>query len=438
MISHFKYFLNQNNNYSLGNKLFLIGIFFLPSALPIGGLFLLSALIASVYKNHKEFFKDKWNYPIILSLGFILMSTIKITFLDYPIELIDYKKTYIWINLFNWVPSLLCFWAFQFYLLTKLQRLNFCKFLLFGTLPVLFSCVSQFIFKTYGPLYTLSGLIVWFQRPIEAGGAVTGLFNNPNYLAFWLSITLPFSLLLLKISKNKFERVTFTIISLTIVPFIILTNSRNGLISLIITLLLYYGFKKFSLFFFGGFFLTLITNFSIKYIYPSLSIYQWLENRNILNKILKINFDYNSSPRIIIFKSSLSFIKERPLLGWGASTFPHLHSQTLSKVDAQHTHNIFLELAHNFGIPLSIIIFSSILFLLIKLFKFVNTSQYKYSFKLLEKSWLIATFLVLIFHISDITYYDGKINLLISTLLSGARCILNSNETSTEKYLSNE
>ena len=438
MISYFKYFLNLNNDCSLGNKLFLIGIFFLPSALPIGGLFLLLALIISAYKNHKEFLKDKWNYPIILSLGIILISTIKITSFDYPIELIDYKKTYIWINLFNWLPSLVCFWAFQFYLETKIQRLNFCKSLLLGTLPILYSCISQFIFKTYGPLYTMSGLIVWFQRPIEAGGAVTGLFNNPNYLASWLSTILPFSLLLLKISKNKFERVSFTLISLTIIPFIILTNSRNGLICLITTLLLYYGFKKVSLFFFGGFFLTLITNFLIKYIYPSLSIYQWLENRNLLNKIFKINFDYDSSPRVVIFKSSLSFIKDKPLLGWGASTFPHLHSETLSKVDAQHTHNIFLELAHNFGIPLSIIIFSSILFLLIKLFKSVKNSQSEYSFKILEKSWLIATFLILVIHTSDITYYDGKINILICTLLAGARTIINSNQTSTKKYLSNE
>ena len=73
--------------------------------------------------------------------------------------------------------------------------------------------------------------------------------------------------------------------------------------------------------------------------------------------IESIDFDYDSSPRIVIFKSSLSFIKDKPLFGWGASTFPHLQSQSLSKVDAQHTQNIFLELAHNFGIHLSIIIF---------------------------------------------------------------------------------
>ena len=51
-------------------------------------------------------------------------------------------------------------------------------------------------------------------------------------------------------------------------------------------------------------------------------------------------------------------IKERPIWGWGSSTFSE--SFALIKISLQypigilkfnHSHNIILEIAHNFGIP---------------------------------------------------------------------------------------
>ena len=57
----------------LGNQLFLFGIF-LPSALPIAGLFLL-ILILSFKNNHYISLKDKWNLPLFMSIGIILFST---------------------------------------------------------------------------------------------------------------------------------------------------------------------------------------------------------------------------------------------------------------------------------------------------------------------------------------------------------------------------
>ena len=81
MTSYFKYFLNLNESSSLGNKLFLIGIFFLPSAIPIGGLFLLTALIISAFKNHKEFrnyaFKGKFGLISFFIYMFLVSLTVE-------------------------------------------------------------------------------------------------------------------------------------------------------------------------------------------------------------------------------------------------------------------------------------------------------------------------------------------------------------------------
>ena len=240
----------------------------------------------------------------------------------------------------------------------------------------------------------------------------------------------PFALFFLKTSKNKIEIFSFYLIAFSIFLFIFLTNSRNGLLGLVIILFSYYRLNKVLIIFLSGVFFTSITEFVLQFINPSLSIINWLPIGNLLNKISNLNFNFDSSPRFIIFKSSLSLIKRRPFLGWGASTFPHLHSNAGSSVEAQHTHNIFLELAHNFGLPLSILICSSIVVLLVKLFKSITKNKNQYKIKLLEKSWLISTSLVLILHISDITLYDGKLNLLICILLAGSRAILNSHKNS--------
>ena len=92
-------------------------------------------------------------------------------------------------------------------------------------------------------------------------------------------------------------------------------------------------------------------------------------------------------------------------------------------MDAQHTHNIILELAHNFGIPLSIIISATTITLLIK--NTVNIREKKISSDtLLARTWLLSSFLALVLQFTDITYYDGKVSLLFCILFAGLRCML--------------
>ena len=45
-----------------------------------------------------------------------------------------------------------------------------------------------------------------------------------------------------------------------------------------------------------------------------------------------------------------------------------------------------------------------------------------------EKAWLVSCFIIIICQLNDITYFDGKIGLLIWILLTGLKCILNENE----------
>ena len=61
-------FLNSqfiyNNYLDLGNTFFLLGIFFLPSALPIGGIFLLISIFIS-FNNKKKISQKQMEFYII-------------------------------------------------------------------------------------------------------------------------------------------------------------------------------------------------------------------------------------------------------------------------------------------------------------------------------------------------------------------------------------
>ena len=90
----------------------------------------------------------------------------------------------------------------------------------------------------------------------------------------------------------------------------------------------------------------------------------------------------------------------------------------------QHTHNIILELAYNYGIPLSILLSSMVFLLLLKTFKLIYRKNNEVHNSLIDKCWFASTILVTSSHLSDITYYDGKISILIWILLSGLKSIV--------------
>jgi len=417
----------QENNLDTGEIFFLLGIFFLPFALPVGGFFLLISLIISYFKNYKQILKDKWNYPLLICLGIILISTINSSIINTPIELIKYEKSIIWINLFNWIPIIFGFSGFQYYLISNNQKIRSSKFLLLGSIPVILSCILQFNFKIYGPFSILNGLIVWFQYPLaENGFGVTGLFNNQNYTACFFSIILPFALFALRRTKSNFKKYSLIIFNLLIVYFMILTLSRNALLCLFVIFFMFFGIRRFLLIFSSLSIITLVLGFLGFVNNFLISFISQINLNTFYSKLLELN----TNPRIQIWNSAISFIQKRPIFGWGASTFSHLfnfHNEQikppLKLLNSQHSHNLFLELAHNFGLPLALIMFIT---LTILIFKVINKIKLNFrNFDLfINETWLISSLLVLIYQTTDITYYDGKISIIICVLLAGLRTVL--------------
>lgn len=425
-----KIFFNKNNS-DYGQKLFLIGIFFLPTALPISAFFLLISLILS-YKNQNPFsLNDRWNYPLYISIGLILFSTLNITFLDRPLILSEYDIAIMWISLFNWLPTFIFYFGFQNYLKTENQRFIFIKVLLSGSLPVIFSLISQKFFSLYGPYKTLFGLIIWFQKPLlTENDPIAGLFSNPNYAGIWLALILPFAINLYKTSKGfVYKKILLFIFSTLIIYMILLTGSRNGLLAIIIATFCLYSYKKLLVIIGPIFSLFIAYNFLGEKFINADNFLNYFVPSHLFSRLNELSL--SNIPRIHIWNSALSRIQERPFWGWGPTTFPFLNIENNPAfkipnklIDAQHSHNIALEMAHNFGIPLSILLTLTIFLLLARAGYLISKSESLKNNFHFKKAWLASSIIIFISHLTDITYYDGKINILISILFAGLKCII--------------
>lgn len=416
-----------------GQTSFLIGISLLPSALPISVFFLLISIIISLTKNIKILFVDKWNlYLLFISFLMIFSSFYKIFTINNE-ELVHIIQGS-WIDLFNWLPLFLFFYAFQMYLTTSKQRILFCKALIIGSVPVVFSCLTQYFFEWYGPYSTFFGLITWYQKPFEnPESGITGLFNNPNYTSYWLSTILPFSFFLFAKNKsNKYKFFLYLFSSFLILYLLIQTSSRNGLISISLSTLLIFSSKIVISTLILCFSILIILFFSQSLLpFEMISIVDSVIPSKLINKIFSISeINLNYLHRFDTYKNAILFIFEKPLFGWGASTFAILYYLKSGLSPTTHTHNIFLEVAHNYGLIISLLFTIFIANLIFKSFKLI---KYQKNNKIvnINNFWITSAICSVIFHLNDIPYYDGKINLLFWILLSGLKCII---DEKIEKY----
>ena len=129
-------------------------------------------------------------------------------------------------------------------------------------------------------------------------------------------------------------------------------------------------------------------------------------------------------PRFEIWLIAIKLIQENPIFGVGKSTFASMYKINGGISNIQHTHNIIIELAYSFGIPTAILFLLFIIFLYKESFLNIFKSRKKYDF---DKIWFISTFIIILSQLYDMTYYDGKVCLLIWILLAGLKTISNEN-----------
>ena len=426
-LSHRFFLFEEKSKVPIGQLLFYLGLFLLPSAFSISTILLIISSILGFFIPRENYFKDKWNIPFFIATLLLILSSIYNSlssndFFNYD----GLKNINSHIGLFNWIPFTLSFYGFQAYLQSKKARKNSALLLLSGTVPVFISIIGQLFLDWHGPIEALNGLIVWYQRPLNGITEVTGLFNNPNYLGSWLIIIWPFSLAAF-INKDKefFNILATTSFIILIAASVILCASRGAWLSFVLSIPLFFGSKSYKWFipiliFLGTIFLSIFIpifgdNFQ--------SLMREFIPSGIWSNFSLSTYSADIS-RVEIWQNALKLIIKNPLLGSGSSSFPtFLESQT--GIWKGHSHNLILELMLSYGIPVALLILVPFT-LLIKsaLSKVYSQKKIHFHENIFDRAWIISLILLALMHLFDIQYFDGRISIAGWVLLSGIRNIV--------------
>ena len=397
-------------------------------------LFLIICLKAS-FNNKKNFFKDKYNFFFILSSIFMILGSIyNYFYFDERLIGTSWEPHLVFIGTLNWLPFFYLFWILQTFLNTDKKRYQFSIALLSGTFPLFLSGFSQYFLKLFGPFKTFFGTIIWYQGEVNSESGLSSVFNNPNYAGTWFCTILPFAIFHTINNKNpKINRSISFLFSTFIALSIILTESRNALIGLFLGFL---PLIKASIIFLLIFVVLFIFLFLFFIVLKSIIFKQ---DFNINNYLIDINNQINTLrfieifelPRINIWLNSLKLTIQKPIFGWGASTFDKLYqfpdpiASTIGQIYIAHSHNIVFEISISYGIPATIFFTLNILLILYKLINLFRIQDAKIdNYKQLDFAVIISLIILCVSQLFDITYFDGRISILFWLLIANGVSII--------------
>ena len=194
-------------------------------------------------------------------------------------------------------------------------------------------------------------LLFYFKSEYEVNRFSYPMFGRlmePNYLASYLSITFLFSFKKIITNKKIYLKILYSLISLCILYALLLTGSRGAFLATSIAsiLVLFYDVRYIYL----KIFLIIVLFLIVFFILPP----------NLTDRFIVNSYDdVSNRTRIILWKNAISFILEKPFLGYGVSS-----GTAITRLGSAH--NTFLSVALNFGI-VGLICFCVILFKNIKL-----------------------------------------------------------------------
>tara|TARA_Y100001978_G_C23689259_1_gene433747 strand:+ start:65 stop:1378 length:1314 start_codon:yes stop_codon:yes gene_type:complete len=420
------YFLKPRNIASYGEISFLLGIFFLPSTLFIGVLFLLPSAIIGSFADRKGYFQDKWNISFFCAGLLMILSTIMHNIFLENLYENSWNSNLSVFGLANWIPFFWLFWAFQRYTESKAQRKRVMILLISGTFPILISGFGQYFFDWTGPYKIFNGLIVWYQKPIIEPAGLSGLFSNQNYAGSWFNLVWPFCIALVLEKSQNFLRKSVAISFLISIGFsAFLTNSRNAWSGLVISLPIVIGSTSLIwLLPFMGIFLIIIAFCTSNLLSGGIQDFlRELIPSKIWLEFSKEGFKDLNVSRLQIFIGAIKLILQRPFFGFGAASFPIIY-ELQTTFWKGHSHNLPLEIAVSYGLPSALIITFTTFLILYFSVKKIFVLQIHTKIDFYERAWWSSIFVFIISQSVDIQYFDGKISILFWILLGGLRNII--------------
>ncbi len=403
---------------------FQVGLFLLASSALLAGMLLLVALIQGSRKRSQAFWRDRWNWPLLLTALLMLVGG----FQAYSVELGL-------VGLGNWLPFFWAFWGFQPYLMSAEARKRAAICLVAGTVPVVLTGFGQLWWGWEGPLQVLGGLIVWFVTPGgEPHGRLSGLFDYANIAGAWLALVWPFCLAaLLQPALNRRRRSVVLAISIAVVSALILTDSRNAWGGLMLAIPFVLGPVSWPWLLPLMALLLMPVMFAVVPGMPS-GLQQWARAVvpegiwSRLNDMRYIQDRELMSTRLSQWGIAVQLIEARPWLGWGAAAFSVLYPLRTGQWHG-HSHNLPLELALSHGLLVAVLIVSTVLALLITALRrgvlsVGGLASRRFSGTLFDRAWWAASFILVVMHATDMPFFDSRLNIVGWILLAGLRCLI--------------
>ena len=376
----------------IGERLFRIGLFLLPSSALLGGLCLLAAAVIGSRGRAVPIWRDRWCQPLLLAAALMLIGALQAT-----------TGSLAWVGLGNWLPLIWAFWAFQPYLISERQRRNAAWMLVAGTLPVLLTGFGQMFLGWEGPWQLGGEAVVWFVAPGgKPLGRLSGLFDYANVAGAWLGVIWPLMIAAVLRPDGWRRRGAALVLALAAGTAVLLTQSRNAVGGLVLALPLVIGPSSWLLLLPV---LLLVSSPLLLALLPD----------SILERLLERGGDTPwKHTRLGQWTYAIQLVAARPWLGWGSAAFSVMYPIHAAKRWHGHSHNLPLELAISHGVPVALLIVGTVLALMMLALRRGMLRQAP-----LERAWWTSALVLLTMHFTDLPFFDARLNLLGWILLAG-------------------
>jgi len=182
---------------------------------------------------------------------------------------------------------------------------------------------------------------------ISAGrlqGALFGMYDNPNDLAFVIDLGLPLCLALALITRSYWQKLAWTVAMLAMIYTVFRTASRGGAIALVVLALVCLwrlGVKSRRF----GFLLLVPAAMMVLWLYSGNALRERFEQTNVDPAVNKDEAAGSAQQRQELFFRSLKVTAEHPLFGVGPGNFEEVSGSW------HETHNSYTQISAEGGIP---------------------------------------------------------------------------------------
>ena len=266
----------------------------------------------------------------------------------------------------------------------------------------------------------------------EIQGRATSVFENPNVLAFYLVMILPFSLWMLTKAQGKKETIVGMFSVGTIILCIVLTWSRGAWLAAILSVLLFaliYSKK------------TLRWLFLLCFFIPFLP---FLLPESVTKRFLSIGDLSDSSTlyRVYTWKGSLRTVREYFIsgIGYGPTAYQEIYPQyAFAGIEAaEHSHNLYLQILIGMGIG-GLLIFLAVILLWSQMnLEYLKKAKDKGK-KTMVAAAVCAIVALLIMGLFDFPWYNYRVFFLFWCIVAfSCACVRVANDDERRHGFTNE